>query len=50
MKITSEGKKSGKFVLYKAEYVNSYGNVDVKEIHAYSSSDYEHILGVLTKY
>ena len=44
VKITSDGEKHGKFVLYKAKFVNSYGNVEVKEIHPYSSSDYEHIL------
>ncbi len=50
VKITSEGKKYGKFILYKAKYVNKYGQVDVKEIHPYNSSDYEHILGVLSQY
>ncbi len=50
VKITSDGEKHGKFILYKGKYVNKYGTVDIQEINPYSSSDYENILGILNQY
>ena len=48
--ITSERMRSGKFILYEAEDTRSNQKVDVKEIHAYSSLDYEQILEILQQY
>ena len=48
--ITSERMRSGKFILYEAKNMSSNLKIGVKEIHAYSSLDYEQILKLLQQY